>query len=424
MISPNEKSNEKSKEKSNEKSFDVSKVREDFPILNRTVQGKPLVYLDNAATSQKPKQVISALSHYYENGNANIHRGIHTLSMEATEAHEDTRSIVKNFINAKNEREIIFTSGTTGSINLLASSFSRKYLHEGDEVILSVMEHHSNIVPWQIACEARGARLRVIPMNDRGELLLHEYEKMLSPVTKLVAVVHVSNTLGTVNPVRQIVEMAKRVGAKTLLDGAQAIPHGQVNVRELDCDFYAFSGHKMLAPTGIGVLYGREELLRELPPWQGGGEMIERVTFEKTSYNELPHKFEAGTPNIAGVVGIKAAIRYMEQLGMENMARHENDLLEYATEEIKKLPEIRIIGEAEEKVGVLSFVAEGIHPSDLGSIMDKLGVVVRTGHHCTEPLMDRLGIPGTVRASFAFYNTFEEVDIFIAALKRALTMLG
>ncbi len=405
-------------------SFDVVKIRENFPFLQRTVHGKPLVYFDNAATSQKPKEVIEALSHYYDHGNANIHRGVHTLSMEATAAYEDVRKQVKHFINADNEREIIFTSGTTAGINLLSSVFARKYLQFGDEVIISAMEHHSNIVPWQLACEATGAVLKVVPMSDKGELLLHEYENMLSDKTRLVAIVHVSNTLGTVNPVEEMVAMAKDRGAWTLIDGAQAVPHIPIDVHKLGCDFYAFSGHKMFAPTGVGVLYGREELLEKLPPWQGGGEMIKRVTFEKTIYNDLPQRFEAGTPNIAGVVGLGAAIRYMEGVGIKKFSEHEENLLKYATEEIKKIPEIEIIGEAKEKVGVLSFAVKGIHPSDIGSIIDKLGVAIRTGHHCTEPIMDRLGIPGTARASFAFYNTFEEVDIFMEALKKALTMLG
>lgn len=403
--------------------LNIEKIRADFPILSRQVNGKALVYFDNGATSQKPQQVIDVIDRYYQNENSNIHRGIHTLSQEATTAYEEARLVVQNFINAKHEHEVIFTSGTTGSVNLVVSSFGKKFLNKGDEVIISTMEHHSNIVPWQMICEEKGAVLKVVPINDKGEFLMEEYEKLLSENTKIVAVTHVSNTLGTINPVKEIIQKAHQKGAYVLIDGAQAVPHTKVDVQELDCDFYAFSGHKMLGPTGVGILYGKEEVLNQLPPYQGGGDMIKTVTFEKTTYNELPHKFEAGTPNIVGGLGLAAAIQYMNEVGIENIEAYEHELLSYATEQIKKIEGIRIIGEATQKASVLSFVVDGTHPSDIGMIIDKLGVAIRTGHHCTEPLMNRFNIPGTARASFAFYNTKEEIDVFIQAVERAVKML-
>lgn len=403
--------------------LNIEKIRADFPILKREVNGKSLVYLDNGATAQKPQQVIDVIEKYYQLENANIHRGIHTLSQEATDAYEKARKTVQDFINAKHEHEVIFTSGTTGSINLIASSFAKKHLKEGDEIIISTMEHHSNIVPWQMVCEEYGAILKVVPINDKGEFLFDEYLKLLSPKTKIVAVTHVSNTLGTINPVEEIITKAKGVGAYTLIDGAQAVPHKKVDVQKLDCDFYAFSAHKMFGPTGVGILYGKETVLNEMPPYQGGGDMIKTVTFEKTTYNCLPHKFEAGTPNIVGGIALGAAIEYMDQVGIELIAAHETELLNYATKKIKEIEGVRIIGEADNKASVLSFVVDGTHPTDIGMILDKLGVAIRTGHHCTEPLMNRFDIPGTARASFAFYNTKEEIDVFIQALKKALSIL-
>lgn len=403
--------------------LNIEKIRADFPILAREVNGKQLVYFDNGATSQKPQQVIDAINNYYSFQNSNIHRGIHTLSQEATDAYEKARITIQNFINAKHEHEVIFTSGTTGSINLVASSFGKKFLNKGDEIIISTMEHHSNIVPWQMVCEDYGAILKVVPINDKGEFLLDEFEKLLSDKTKLIAVTHVSNTLGTINPVKEIIKKAKAIGAFTLIDGAQAVPHTKVDVQELDCDFYVFSGHKMLGPTGVGILYGKEAILNNLPPYQGGGDMIKTVTFEKTTYNELPHKFEAGTPNIVGGIALASAIDYMNNIGIHNIEAYEHELLTYATEKIKQIEGVRIIGEAKQKASVLSFVVDGTHPSDIGMIIDKLGIAIRTGHHCTEPLMNRFNIPGTARASFAFYNTTEEIDIFIEGLKRAIKML-
>ena len=403
--------------------IDLQKIRSDFPILSREVNGKPLVYFDNGASSQKPKQVIDVISHYYEYEHSNIHRGIHTLSQEATNAYEDARKTLQHFINAKHDHEIIFTAGTTGSINLVASSFSKKYLKEGDEIIISTMEHHSNIVPWQMICEEKGAILKVVPINDEGEFLMEEFKDLLSEKTKLVAVTHVSNTLGTINPVKEIIEKSHANGALVLIDGAQSVPHTKVDVQELDCDFYVFSGHKMCGPTGVGILYGKEDILNELPPYQGGGDMIKTVTFEKTTYNSLPHKLEAGTPNIAGGIGLAAAAKYMNEIGIDKIEAYEHELLTYATQQIKQIDGVRIIGEAENKASVLSFLVDGTHPSDIGMIVDKLGIAIRTGHHCTEPLMNRFNIPGTARASFAFYNTIEEIDIFITALKRAIKML-
>lgn len=403
--------------------LNLKKIRADFPILSREINGKPLVYFDNGATAQKPQQVIDVITKYYQLENANIHRGIHTLSQEATDAYEKARITVQHFINAGHEHEVIFTSGTTHSINLVANSFAKKHLKAGDEIIISTMEHHSNIVPWQMVCEEYGAILKVVPINDKGEFLFDAYEQLLSDKTKMVAVTHVSNTLGTINPVKAIINKAKEFNAFTLIDGAQAVPHKKVDVQALDCDFYAFSAHKMFGPTGVGILYGKETVLNDLPPYQGGGDMIKTVTFEKTTYNELPHKFEAGTPNIVGGIAIAAAIDYMNSIGIDSIATHEAELLTYATEQIKKVNGVRIIGEAENKASVLSFLVEGTHPTDIGMILDKLGIAIRTGHHCTEPLMNRFDIPGTARASFAFYNTKEEIDVFIEALKRAINML-
>ena len=403
--------------------LNINKIRDDFPILKREVNGKPLVYFDNGATSQKPQLVIDAINKYYTFENSNIHRGIHTLSQEATNAYEVARKKVQRFVNAQHEHEIIFTKGTTDSINLVAASFGKKHLKKGDEIIISNMEHHSNIVPWQMICEEKEAVLKVIPINDKGELLMDEFKKLLSFKTKFVSITHVSNTLGTINPVKEIIKLAKEAGALVLIDGAQAVPHTKIDVQELNCDFYAFSGHKMFGPTGVGILYGKEAILNDLPPYQGGGDMIKTVTFEKTTYNELPHKFEAGTPNIVGGIGLGVAIDYMNSKGLDKIEAYEHELLTYATEQIKQIEGVRIVGEAAKKASVLSFVVDGTHPSDIGMIIDKLGVAIRTGHHCTEPLMNRLNVPGTARASFAFYNTFEEIDIFIAALKRAVTML-
>lgn len=403
--------------------LDIEKIRTDFPILNREVNGKPLVYFDNGATSQKPQLVIDAIDKYYTHENSNIHRGIHTLSQEATNAYEIARKKLQQFINAKHEHEVIFTKGTTDSINLIASSFGKKHLKKGDEIIISTMEHHSNIVPWQMVCEEKEAILKVIPINEKGEIIFEEYLKLLSDKTKLVSVTHVSNTLGTINPIKEIIEKAHQKGALVLIDGAQAVPHTKVDVQALNCDFYAFSGHKMFGPTGVGILYGKEDLLNDLPPYQGGGDMIKTVTFEKTTYNELPHKFEAGTPNIVGGIGLGVAVDYMNAIGIDKIEAYEHELLNYATEQIKQIEGVRIIGEATKKASVLSFVVDGTHPSDIGMIIDKLGIAIRTGHHCTEPLMNRFNIPGTARASFAFYNTFEEIDIFINALNRAIKML-
>jgi cysteine desulfurase/selenocysteine lyase len=401
----------------------IAEIRNDFPILETKVRGKDLVYLDNGATAQKPKLVIDAISSYYSDYNSNIHRGVHHLSQVATTAYEDAREKLKGFINAPKLEEVIFTEGTTESINIVASCFGRKSLNKGDEVIISAMEHHSNIVPWQMICDEREAVLKVIPINNNGELLMEEYKKLLSDKTKLVAVIHISNTLGTINPVKEIIDLAHQKGALVLLDGAQAVPHIKVDVQDLDCDFYAFSGHKMFGPTGVGILYGKSEYLNDMPPYQGGGDMIKEVTFEKTTYNCLPHKFEAGTPNIVGGIGLGVAVDYMQEVGIDLMHKREEELLTYATEKILKVEGVRIIGEAEHKASVLSFVVEGLHPFDVGTLLDQLGIAVRTGHHCTQPLMDIFKIPGTIRASFAFYNTKEEVDQLISGLERALSML-
>ena len=403
---------------------DIASIRKDFPILNEVIGGKQLVYFDNAATTQKPRIVLDALAGYYEHYNANIHRGIHHLAEKATGAFEDTRRRMQKFINASLSEEVIFTYGTTDSINLVAQSYGRKFLKEGDEIIISTMEHHSNIVPWQMLCEEKGCVLRVIPINDEGELLMDEYEKMLSEKTKIVSVVHASNALGTINPVAEIIEKAHRVGAKVLLDGAQASSHLFLDVQALDVDFYALSLHKIYGPTGMGILYGKKELLDAMPPYRGGGEMIKEVTFEKTTYNELPYKFEAGTPNIADVIAAKYALDYVDTLGKENIANYESELLKYATEAVREIPGLRIIGQAKEKVSVLSFVIDGMHHQDIAVILDNQGIAVRTGHHCTQPLMSRLGILGTTRASFAVYNTTEEIDSLLKGLHKAKKMLG
>jgi cysteine desulfurase/selenocysteine lyase len=397
---------------------DVERIRAEFPILQQKVRGRELVYLDNAATSQKPQPVIDAIVQYYQSGNANIHRGVHYLSEKATEEFEQGREAVRRFVNAAKPSEIIFTRGTTEAINLVAASWGRASVGAHDEVLITAMEHHSNIVPWQILCEEKGAKLRVVPMNDAGEVLLERYEELLGPRTKIVALSHVSNALGTVNPVKQMIVLAHATGIPVLLDGAQAVPHIAVDVQDLDCDFYAFSAHKMYGPTGLGVLYGRTALLEAMPPYQGGGDMISSVTFEKTIYNKLPHKFEAGTPDMAGVAGLKAAIEFMSGVGVERIAAHERDLLEYATEVVGSIPGVRIIGTAQHKASVLSFVMDEAHPHDIGTILDQEGVAVRTGHHCAQPVMERFCIPATVRASFAVYNTRAEVDALARAIRR------
>lgn len=398
-------------------------LRNQFPILGSQVYGHPLVYLDNAATTQKPQQVTDTLVRYYQTMNSNIHRGTYHLAMQATEAYEQVRREVQQFINARHAEEIVFTRGTTESINLVASSFGRRYLHEGDEVIVSAMEHHSNIVPWQLACEQAGASLRVIPFSEEGLLDMEAYAQLFNANTRIVAVTHVSNTLGTINPVKQLVEIAHAHHVPILIDGAQGVAHLTVDVQALGCDFYCFSGHKMYAPMGVGVMYGRREILNEMPPYQGGGEMIQNVTFAHTTYNELPYKFEAGTPNVGDVLGLGSAIHFMHDIGMDAIAQHEADLLAYATEQMTSIPGMRIIGTAPHKAAVISFLIGSSHPYDVGTLIDKLGVAVRTGHHCTQPIMDHYGIPGTVRASFAVYNTRQEIDLFIAALRRIAPML-
>jgi cysteine desulfurase/selenocysteine lyase len=399
-------------------SFDVEKIREDFPVLKQRIHGKPLVYLDNAATSQKPLAVIEAIRKFYEVDCANIHRGVHELSQRSTAAYEETRSKAKRFLNARTKNEVIFVRGATEGINLVASSWGRKNVKEGDEIIVSALEHHSNIVPWQMLCEEKGAKLRVIPIDDRGELLLEEYEKLLGPRTRMVAVGHVSNALGTINPVRQIIEMAHRAGALALIDGAQAAPHMRIDVQALDADFYAFSGHKVFGPTGTGILYGKARLLNAMPPYQGGGDMIKTVTFEKTTYADLPYKFEAGTPNIAGGIGLGAAFDYVTRIGLDKIAAYEHELLVYGTEALSRIPGLRIIGTARDKAAVLSFVIDGIHPHDIGTVLDRQGIAVRTGHHCAQPVMDRFGVPATTRASLAFYNTVAEIDALAAGLAK------
>jgi cysteine desulfurase/selenocysteine lyase len=405
-------------------SYDVHKVRQDFPILHQRVHGKPLVYLDNAATTQKPLAVMEALENYYRQDNSNIHRGVHALSERATEAYEKTRVAAQKFINAAESNEIIFLRGTTEAINLVAQTYGRKNVNADDEVLITAMEHHSNIVPWQMLCEEKGAKLRVAPINEGGELLLDEFEKLLNRKTKIVAVGHLSNALGTINPIKQIVKMAHALNVPVLVDGAQAAPRMQVDVQDLDCDFYAVSGHKMYAPTGIGFLYGKAQLLEAMPPWQGGGDMIASVTFDKTIYNRLPYKFEAGTPNIADTIGLGAAIEYLTGLGLEQIEEHEADLLVYATREVQKIPGVSIVGTAREKAGVLSLVMEDIHPHDIGTILDSEGVAVRTGHHCAQPVMQRFNIPATVRASFGLYNTREEVDALVRGIQKVREVMG
>ncbi len=400
--------------------FEVERVRQDFPVLRQQIHGKPLIYLDNAATSQKPKVVIDTINRFYSAENSNVHRGVHFLSEQATQAYEETRAQVKSFLHAAETREIIFVRGTTEGINLVAQTYGRAFIQRGDEIVISAMEHHSNIVPWQILCEEKGAVLRVIPITDDGELLLEEYEKLLNPRTKFVAVCHVSNALGTINPVKQMTEIAHRGNIPVLVDGAQAVPHGVVDVQGLACDFYAFSGHKLFGPTGIGVLYGRAELLDRMPPYQGGGEMIRSVTFEKTTYNTLPYKFEAGTPHIAGVIGLGAAIGYVRGTGLDRVTAYEKELLAYGTDALSAIPGLRIIGTAKEKAGVLSFVLDGIHAHDIGTILDSEGIAIRAGHHCAMPVMQRFGVPATARASLTFYNTREEFDALVRAIYKTI----
>ena len=402
--------------------YDIQKIREDFPILDREVYGKPLIYLDNGATTQKPRQVVEAITDEYYSVNANVHRGVHFLSQQATELHEASRETVRRFINARSSNEIVFTRGTTESINLLASSFADSQMKEGDEVIVSVMEHHSNIVSWQLQAARKGIVLKVIPMNDRGELLLDEYEKLFSPRTRLVSVAHVSNVLGTINPVKEMIATAHAHGVPVLIDGAQSIPHMPIDVQDLDADFYVFSGHKVYGPTGIGVLYGKEAWLDKLPPYQGGGEMIKNVSFEHTTFNELPFKFEAGTPDYIGSTALAKALDYVSAIGMDKIAAYEHELTVYAMNRLKEIPGMRIFGEAEHKGGVISFLVGNIHHFDMGTLLDRLGIAVRTGHHCAEPLMHRMGIEGTVRASLGLYNTKEEIDALVAGIERVSQM--
>jgi cysteine desulfurase/selenocysteine lyase len=398
--------------------FDVAKLREDFPALKQTIHGHPLVYLDNAATAQKPQSVIDAIVKFYAVDCANIHRGVHELSQRSTKTYELTRSKVKKFLNARNQQEVIFVRGTTEGINLVTQTWGRNNVKAGDEIIIAGLEHHSNIVPWQMLCEETGALLRVIPIDDNGDLILDEYAKLLNPRTRMVAIGHVSNALGTINPARKIIEMAHSAGALALVDGAQAVPHMKVDVQALDADFYAFSGHKLFGPTGIGVLYGKTDLLNAMPPYQGGGDMIRTVTFEKTTYNDLPYKFEAGTPDIAGGIGLGAAVDYVNRVGIDKIAAYEHELLLYGTEAVSQISGLRIIGTAREKAAVISFVMEGIHPHDIGTVLDRMGIAVRTGHHCAQPVMDRYQIPATTRASFAFYNTTAEIDSLVNGLHK------
>jgi cysteine desulfurase/selenocysteine lyase len=404
--------------------FDVHTIRRDFPALHQEVYGKPLAYFDNAATAQKPIQVIERIDAYYRKENSNVHRGVHYLSQWATEAYEQTRLKIKALINAEHAHEVIFTKGTTESINLVAHAFSRKYLKPGDEVLISGMEHHANIVPWQMACEESGAVLKVIPVTDSGELDMEAFSRLLSERTKILSIVHISNTLGTVNPVQEMIRQAHALGVPVLVDAAQTVPHMALDVQVWDCDFLVFSGHKMFGPTGTGILYGKEKWLNDMPPFMGGGSMIKKVTFEKTTYNELPHKFEPGTPHIAGGIGLGAAVDYIQSIGYEAIGAQESALLEYATKSLEQVPEIRIIGQAAHKAGVISFLIGDIHPYDAGTILDRMGVAIRTGHHCTQPLMDRFGIPGTMRASFAFYNTFEEIDRMMEGIQRVRQMFS
>ncbi|HLN29269.1 MAG TPA: cysteine desulfurase [Gemmataceae bacterium] len=404
--------------------FDVQRIREDFPILRQKVHGKPLVYLDNANTTQKPQAVLDALSHYYTTDNSNIHRSTHLLSERATEGYETARVKVQHFLNAASSAEIIFTRNATEGINLVASSYGRRHVQKGDEIVISAMEHHANIVPWQILCEEKGALLRVIPISDAGELFLEKYEQLLSPRTKFVSIVQMSNSLGTINPVRDMIAKAHARGIPVLVDGAQAAYHTRVDVQQMDCDFYVFSGHKLYGPTGIGVLYGKKQHLDAMPPYQGGGDMIRSVTFEKTTYNSLPHKFEAGTPHIAGAIGLGAAIDYLQGLGMERVAAHEQELLAYATAALAEIPGLRLIGTAEAKASILSFVLEGMHPHDIGTVLDQEGIAIRTGQHCTQPVMDRYGVPATARASLALYNTKEEIDALVKGIHIVQEVLG
>jgi cysteine desulfurase/selenocysteine lyase len=407
-----------------QKDLDVYSIRQQFPILNREIKGKPLVYFDNAATSQKPQSVIDALVNYYSDFNANVHRGIHTLAEEATLAFENTRDAVQQFINAASREQIIFTKGTSEGINLVAYTWGRQNIKADDEIIISTMEHHSNIVPWQVLCDEKKAVLKIIPINDNGELLMDEYEKLLSRKTKLVSIVQASNALGTVNPVKQIIDAAHKKGAVVLVDGAQSVVHLDINVQEMDCDFFVFSSHKLYGPTGVGILYGKKNLLQSMPVFQGGGEMISEVAFEKTTYNELPYKFEAGTPNIADTIAFKSALDFVNQTGKEKIRRHEEELLSYSTKQLEQIPGLKIIGRAKEKVSVVSFVIDGLHPQDIGILLDNRGIAVRTGHHCAQPLMNRFGITGTVRASFAVYNTKEEIDELVKGLQKAIKILS
>ncbi len=402
--------------------FDVNEVRKDFPVLHQMVNGHPLVYLDNGATSQKPRAVIDTVSHYYETYNANIHRGVHFLSENATREYEAARDTAQKFINAADRREVIYVRGTTEGINLVAQAYGRPRLKAGDEIVISTMEHHSNIVPWQMLCQQTGAKLKVVPVTDEGEFEFEAYLKLLGPKTRIVATVHLSNSLGTINPVKKIVEAAKAQGAMTLLDGAQSVPHIPVDVQDIGCDFYAFSGHKVFGPTGIGVLYGRQELLDDMEPYQGGGDMIRTVSFEETTYNDLPHKFEAGTPNIVGAIGLAAALDYVSNLGIDAIAAHEDDVVAYATEKVADIPGIRIIGTAPEKSGIISFLMDGVHPHDIGTVLDSQGIAIRAGHHCTMPLMKRFGVAATSRASFALYNTKEEADALVAGIWKVKEM--
>jgi cysteine desulfurase/selenocysteine lyase len=404
--------------------FDVKKIREDFPILKRFINGKPLIYFDNAATTQKPQYVLDSVDNYYKNLNSNVHRGVHTLSEEATNEYESARESIRKYINAGKSSEIIFVRGTTEAINLVASSFGSEFFNAGDEIIISAIEHHSNIVPWQMLCERKNAKLKVIPVDDGGEILIDEYKKLLTEKTKLVSVVHISNALGTQNPVKEIIQIAHNAGVPVMIDGAQSIQHSKIDVRELDVDFFAFSGHKVYAHTGIGVLYGKESLLNKMPPYHGGGEMIKSVSFEKTIYNDLPYKFEAGTPNIEGPISLKSAFEYIENIGLSKIEQYEDELLEYATNRLSEIKNIRFIGTAKEKKSVVSFLCGDIHPYDTGTILNNLGIAVRTGHHCAEPVMKRFNIPGTVRASFSFYNTKEEIDLLIEGIIKANKMLS
>jgi cysteine desulfurase / selenocysteine lyase len=405
-------------------SWDVERVRKDFPILQREVHGKPLVYLDSAATSQKPQAVLDALTAYYTTVNANVHRGVHLLSEQATAEYEGARARVQRFLGAARPEEIVFVRGTTEGINLVSQTYGRRAVGPGDEVVISALEHHSNIVPWQMLCEERGAVLRVIPIDDDGQVELDAYERLLGERTRLVAIPHVSNALGTIVPVKRMIAMAHPWGAPVLVDGAQAAPHMAVDVRDLDCDFYVFSGHKVYGPTGIGVLYGKTERLEQMPPWQGGGDMIKVVTFEKTTYNDLPYKFEAGTPNIAGAIGLGAALEYVDGLGLDQIAAHEHDLLAYGTQALSAVPGLRLIGTAPDKAGVLSFVMHGAHPHDVGTILDREGIAVRTGHHCAMPVMERFGVPATTRASLALYNTRAEIDALVQGLQQVREIFG